>query len=148
MNIYKYVILFLLCLLSVSCSKDTLNDEEREPEIVLSDISGTWLEYAYLCSDGYFVDISDTGYNMYYEFAIPNKFTQYTVNDAGEREIIKQGEWVYNAETNVAHVTEAQGWNLDITFNFGMLDDSYIATMKIKGRTPTSSSTIKAKLIK
>lgn len=141
----KFILIAAITMMLFACSKSDINEE---PGTVLSDISGVWSEYAYLCSDGYFVDISGTGYNMYYEFAIPNKFMQYTVNDAGEREIIKQGEWVYNTETNVAHVTEPQGWNLDITFNFGVLDDSYIATMKIKGRTPTSSSTIKARLIK
>lgn len=146
MKMCKYLILALLCVLSVSCSKETLENEA--PETVLSDIAGTWLQYAYLCSDGYFVDISDTGYNMHYEFTYPNTFTQYTVNEAGEKDIITQGEWVYNAETRVAHITEPKGWNLDIAFDFGVWDDSYIATMKIKGRTPTSSSTIKAKLIR
>lgn len=146
-RVIQYI--FIICAFALSfssCSKSS--DEDEEPQTKLSTIAGTWLEYAYLNSDGYFTDISNTGYNMYYEFAIPNKFTQYTVDDAGEKEIIKQGEWVYNAETNVAHVTEPQGWNLDITFDFGVLNDSYIATMKIKGRTPTSSSTIKARLVK
>lgn len=140
----KFILIAAITMVLFACSKSDINEE---PETILSDISGVWSEYAYLCSDGYFVDISDTGYNMYYEFASPNKFTQYTVEDAEKKEIIKQGEWVYNAETNVAHVTEPRGWNLDITFDFGVLNDSYIATMKIKGRTPNQSSTIKVKRI-
>lgn len=144
MKMYKCLILVLLCVLFVSCSKEA--SENEEPETVLSDVAGTWLQYAYLCSDGYFVDISDTGDEMLYEFVHPNTFTQYTVKETGEREIIAHGEWAYNAETRVAHITEPKGWNLDITFDFGVLNDSYIATMKIKGRT--SSSTIKARLIR
>ena len=147
MKVYRYLILALLCALSVSCSKDNTLDNE-EPQTVLSDIAGTWFQYAYLCSDGYFVDISDTGDCAYYEFAYPNIFTQYTVNESGEKEIIKQGEWVYNAETKITHITEPKGWNVDIAFDFGVLNDSYIATMKIKGRTQNSSSTIKARLLR
>lgn len=141
----KFILIAAITMMLFACSKSDINEK---PGTILSDISGVWSEYAYLCSDGYFVDISGTGYNMYYEFAIPNKFTQYTLDDAEKKEIIKQGEWVYNAATSVAHVTEPRGWNLDITFDFDVLNDSYIATMKIKGRTPTSSSTIKARFIK
>lgn len=144
MKLYRYIILLFVCLLSASCSKDTLENEE--PQIVLSDISGVWSEYAYKCSDGYFVDISDTGYNMYYEFARPDKFTQYNIDENGNKEIAKQGTWTYNPETKIAHIEEPRGWNLDITFSFTESDDMYYnAILDIKGRTPASCSTIKAK---
>ena len=52
------------------CSSDTGADEERKPTIMLSDIFGVWVEYAYLCSDGYFVDISGTGDEVFFDFGI------------------------------------------------------------------------------
>ena len=70
MKVYRYLILALLCALSVSCSKDNTLDNE-EPQTVLSDIAGTWFQYAYLCSDGYFVDISDTGIAHIMNLPIP-----------------------------------------------------------------------------
>lgn len=146
MKLYHYIIILFLCVFSASCSKDTLKDEE--PEIDLLDISGVWAEYAYKCSDGYFVDISDTGYKMYYEFARPDKFIQYNIDENGNKEIVKQGVWTYKPETKIAHVEELNGWNLDITFSFIESGDMYYnAIMDIKGRTPASCSTIKAKRI-
>lgn len=147
MKLYHYIVLLCVCLLSFSCSKDTT--ESEEPQIALYDISGVWSEYAYKCSDGYFVDISDTGYNMYYEFVRPDKFMQYNIDENGNKDIVKQGTWTYNPETKVAHIEEPRGWNLDITFSFIESDDMYYnAILDIKGRTPQSSSIIKAKCIR
>ena len=87
-RVIQYI--FIICAFALSfssCSKSS--DEDEEPQTKLSTIAGTWLEYAYLNSDGYFTDISNTGYNMYYEFAIPNKFTQYSINENGEKEIFR-----------------------------------------------------------
>lgn len=140
----KFILIAAITMVLFACSKSDINEE---PETILSDISGVWSEYAYLCSDGYFVDISDTGYNMYYEFARPDAFTKYQIKD-GEKEILTQGKWTYNPGTRTAEIKEPRGWDLTIKFDFAMLNGSYIATMKIKGRTPTSNSTIKARLIR
>lgn len=140
----KLILITAITMALFACSKSNINEE---PETILSDISGVWSEYAYLCSDGYFVDIYDTGYNMYYEFARPNIFTQYSLNENGEKVIEKQGEWVYNPETRIAHIEEPHGWNLDISFTFIDLGMTFHAIMDIKGRTNNSSSTIKAKKI-
>lgn len=142
----KVILCAVLGVLACSCS--TIDEQKEEPQTLLSDISGVWLEYAYLCEDGYFVDISDTGFNEYYEFARPNIFTKYTIYNNGDKYIDTQGEWTYNPETRIAHIEEPNGWNLDITFTF--IDDesgTYAATMAIKGRTGISSSTIKARKI-
>lgn len=142
----KVILCAVLGVLACSCS--TIDEQKEEPQTLLSDISGVWLEYAYLCEDGYFVDISDTGFNEYYEFARPNIFTKYTIYNNGDKYIDTQGEWTYNPETRIAHIEEPNGWNLDITFTF--IDDesgTYAATMDIKGRTGISSSTIKARKI-
>lgn len=144
MKYIKFILLAAITMIFFACSKSDINEE---PEIVLSDISGVWSEYAYLCSDGYFVDISDTGYNMYYEFARPNIFTQYSLDENGEKVIEKQGEWVYYPETRIAHIEEPRGWNLDISFTFIDSGMTFHAIMDIKGRTNNSSSTIKAKKI-
>lgn len=132
----------------MTCACSTMNETEEEPQTLLSNISGVWLEYAYLCEDGYYVDISDTGFNVYYEFARPNIFTKYTIYSSGDKFIDTQGEWTYNPETRIAHIDEPNGWNLDITFTF--IDDeseTYTAIMDIKGRTGISSSTVKARKI-
>lgn len=87
----KYTwLVFALMLVNMACScSSSLNDDgDDEPQVVLSDISGTWTEYAYKCSDGYFVDISGTG--CVYEFARPDAFTKYQIKD-GEKEILTQG---------------------------------------------------------
>lgn len=140
----KLILITAITMALFACSKSNINEE---PETILSDISGVWSEYAYLCSDGYFVDIYDTGYNMYYEFARPNIFTQYSLNENGEKVIEKQGEWVYNPEIRIAHIEEPRGWNLDISFTFIDSGMTFHAIMDIKGRTNNSSSTIKAKKI-
>lgn len=92
----KYTwLVFALMLVNMACScSSSLNDDgDDEPQVVLSDISGTWTEYAYKCSDGYFVDISGTG--CVYEFARPDAFTKYQIKD-GEKEILTQGKWTYH----------------------------------------------------
>lgn len=144
MKYIKFILFAAITMIFFACSKSDINEEL---EIVLSDISGVWSEYAYLCSDGYFVDISDTEYNMYYEFARPNIFTQYSLDENGEKVIEKQGEWVYYPETRIAHIEEPRGWNLDISFTFIDSGMTFHAIMDIKGRTNNSSSTIKAKKI-
>lgn len=145
-KVIKMFFCVVLALCANSCSNT--NDIEDEPQIVLSDISGVWLEYAYFCSDGYFVDISDTGYNMYYEFDVPNTFMQYTVDEDGVKHIKTQGEWTYDPQTQIAHIKEPRGWNLDIKFSFeNVSNGGDSATMIIKGRTDISSSIIKAKRI-
>ena len=144
---FAAILLCIMATIMCACSNNDVISEE-EPETVLANVNGTWLEYAYLCSDGYFVDISDTDYNMYYDFAMPNIFTQYTIDKDGNKNIEKKGEWTYNPQTRIAHITEPRGWNLDITFSFGNDETgAYTAIMDIKGRTPTSSATIKAKRI-
>ena len=54
-----WVTLALICLqMLCGCSSSDNEEQPTQPH----DITGVWLEYAYLCSDGYFVDISDTGW--------------------------------------------------------------------------------------
>lgn len=148
-RVIQYI--FIICAFTLSfssCSKS--NEEDEEPQTKLSTIAGTWFQYAYLNSGGYFTDISDTGYNMYYEFAQPNQFTQYTIDVNGEKEIIHKGIWSYSAESQHIFIKEERGWNLDISVEFDndvKNDDLYHATFDIKGRTPNQSSTIKVKRI-
>lgn len=137
---------FLGMVLTLTCACSDSNNEE-EPQVQLSDISGVWSEYAYLCSDGYFVDISATGYNMYYEFAHPNNFVQYSFDQDGNKEIAKQGKWTFDPNTQTAHIDEPRGWNLDIKFEFAQ-SSSDEATLYIVGRTQNSNSTVKVKRIK
>ncbi len=144
--INKFAALLLCIVATVVCSCSESNDEE--PEVALSDIAGVWHQTAYLCSDGYFVSVYGFDAN-YYDFAIPDEsgqciFTQYTLDESGNKEIIKQGEWTYNPETKCAHVEELRGWNLDIYFTF---EEKNNAVLEIRGRTATSSSTVKAKLL-
>lgn len=142
----QYLLFACMVLSLPSCSKS----DEEEPQIKLSTVAGTWLEYAYLNSGGYFTDISDTGYNMYYEFAIPNQFTQYSINEKGEKEISHTGTWSYSTESQRIYIEEERGWDLDISVEFdnGAKNDGLVhATFDIKGRTPISSSTIKVKRI-
>lgn len=148
-RVIQYI--FIICAFALSfssCSKSS--EEDEEPQTKLSTIAGTWLEYAYLNSDGYFTDISNTGYNMYYEFAIPNKFTQYSINENGEKEISHTGTWGYSAESQHVYIEEERGWNLDISVEFDndiKNDGLFHATFDIKGRTPNQSSIIKVKRI-
>lgn len=144
-TINKFAALLLCLVATLVCSCSESSDEE--PEIVLSDITGVWHQTAYLCSDGYFVPIYGFDAN-YYEFANANDsgqyiFTQYTLDESGDKDILKQGEWTYNPQTRCAHVEEPRGWNLDIYFTF---EEKNNAVLEIHGRTATSSSTVKAKL--
>lgn len=130
----------LICLqMLCGCSSSDNEEQPTQPH----DITGVWLEYAYLCSDGYFVDISDTGYNMYYEFLKPNIFNQYTILD-GDKDYHTQGTWTFDNISNVAKVIEPRGWNLNIRFEFISDND---ATLYITGRTTTSNKIIKARRI-
>jgi len=147
-KVIQYI--FLTCIFAFSlssCSKS--NEEDEEVQIKLSTIAGTWLEYAYLNSDGYFTDISDTGHNVYYEFAVPNQFTQYTIDESGEKDISHKGVWSYSADSQHIYVEEERGWNLDIYVEFDNETNGgiYHAIFDIKGRTPIQSSTIKVKRI-
>lgn len=116
---------------------------DETPDVALSDISGVWLEYAYLCSDGYFVDISDTGDCIYFDFSHPNTFNQYTIID-GQKEMSMQGTWTFNPETSMAIIKEPRGWDLTISFTFKDAND---ATLYIIGKTDNQTRTIKAKRI-
>ena len=136
--LHCYFLLIFLQLLSGCSSSD-----DDTPDVALSDISGVWLEYAYLCSDGYFVDISDTGDCIYFDFARPNTFNQYTIND-GQKEMSMQGTWTFNPETSMASIKEPRGWDLEISFTFKDAND---ATLYIKGKTDNQTRTIKAKRI-
>ena len=145
-KVIQYIFLISAFIL-VGCSK---SDGELEPDTELYTITGTWFEYAYLNSDGYFTDISDTGYNVYYEFAIPNQFTQYTINENGERDILHTGLWTYSADSQHILIEEEHGWNLDISVEFDndiKNDGLYHAIFDIKGRTPNQSSIVKVKRI-
>jgi hypothetical protein len=139
----KYIWLaFALMLVNLACScSSSLNDDgnDDEPQVVLSDISGTWTEYAYKCSDGYFVDISGTG--CVYEFARPDAFTKYQIKD-GEKEILTQGKWTYNPGTRTAEIKEPRGWDLTIKFDFAVNEN---ATLYIIGKTANQNQTIKVK---
>ena len=119
----KYIWLaFALMLVNLACScSSSLNDDgdDDEPQVVLSDISGTWTEYAYKCSDGYFVDISGTG--CVYEFARPDAF---------------------NPGTRTAEIKEPRGWDLTIKFDFAVNEN---ATLYIIGKTANQNQTIKVK---
>ena len=139
MKALKIVSLVLLATIMAGCSTDTGNDEE--PKTLLCDISGVWVEYAYL-SDGVFIDVSDAPGMVHYEFAIPDNFTQYIIDEQGQKDICSQGKWTFDPDTQSAHVEESRGWNLDIAFTFA---DTEHATMTIKGRTPQSNIIIKAK---
>lgn len=135
-----WITLTLICLqMLCGCSSSDNEEQPTQPH----DITGVWLEYAYLCSDGYFVDISDTGYNMYYEFLKPNIFNQYTILD-GVKDYHTQGTWTFDNISNVAKVIEPRGWNLNIRFEFISDND---ATLYITGRTTTSNNIIKARRI-
>ncbi len=138
----------LICAFALSLSSCSKSNEE-EPPIKLSTIVGTWLEYAYLNSDNYFTDISNTGYNMYYEFDASNQYAQYTIDESGEKEILHKGVWSYSAESQQIYVEEERGWNLYISVEFDneINDGLHRATFDIKGRTPLQSSTIKVKRI-
>lgn len=135
-----WIALALICLQMLCGCSSSDNEEQPTPP---HDITGVWLEYAYLCSDGYFVGLSDTGYNMYYEFLQPNIFNQYDIVD-GDTVYHKQGTWTFDNISNVAKVIEPRGWNLDIRFEFISDND---ATLHITGRTNTSNMTIKARRI-
>ena len=131
-KVIQYIFLISAFIL-VGCSK---SDGELEPDTKLSTVAGTWLEYAYLNSDGY--------------FAIPNQFTQYTINENGERDILHTGLWFYSVESQLISIKEERGWNLDISVEFdnGIQNDGLChATFDIKGRTPNQSSTVKVKRI-
>lgn len=137
----------LVCVLPFS-SCSTSDNEPEQPESESLDISGVWLEYAYMSSGGYFVDISDTGYNVYYDFEKPNTFTRYEIDENGNRDITKQGTWTFDPKTNVAFVEEPRGWNLEIKFTVLPNEDGQeTARLDIKGRTENSSSIVKAKRI-
>ena len=132
---------FALMLVNMACScSSSLNDGgDDEPQVVLYDISGTWTEYAYKCSDGYFVDISGTGF--VYEFARPDAFTKYQIKD-GKNEILTQGKWTYHPETRTAEIKEPRGWDLTIKFDFSVNEN---ATLYIIGKTANQNQTIKVK---
>lgn len=139
MKALKIVFLVLLATIMAGCSNDTGNDEE--PKTLLRDISGVWVEYAYL-SDGLFIDVSDAPGLVHYEFAISDNFTKYIIDEQGQKDIYSQGKWTFDPYTQSAHVEESRGWNLDIAFTF---EDTEHATMFIKGRTQQSNIIVKAK---
>ncbi|MBR8725486.1 MAG: hypothetical protein MR982_03300 [Bacteroides pyogenes] len=142
-KILRTFILICACVCVCACS----SNEDEQPETQLSDISGVWIEYAYLCSGGYFVDISGDE-NMRYEFERPNKFTKYTIDKTMFKDVYTQGEWTFDAKKGVAYVTEPRGWNLEIRFTFLPVEDGeYKARLDIKGKTNTSSSIVKVKRI-
>lgn len=144
----KTIRFFALSLLSVAllcvCACTSSNDEEETPQTRLSTVHGTWQEYAYLNSDGYFTDIQQTGYIHCFDFDVPDTFTEYTINADGTKDISKQGTWTFNTDTQTAYVEEPRGWNLTIQFKFA---DSDNATLYITGRTKINNSTIKVKRI-
>ena len=140
-QVKNYWIALALIFLQLLCGCTSSVDET--PDVALSDISGVWLEYAYLCSDGYFVDISDTGDCIYYDFSHPNTFNQYTIND-GQKEMSMQGTWTFTPETSMAIIKEPRGWDLTISFTFKDAND---ATLYIIGKTDNQTRTIKAKRI-
>ena len=135
-----WIALALICLQMLCGCSSSDNEEQPTPP---HDITGVWLEYAYLCSDGYFVGISDTRYNMYYEFLQPNIFNQYEIVD-GDKVYHTQGTWTFNTETNTASIKEPRGWDLTISFTFKDAND---ATLYIIGKTENQTGTIKAKRI-
>lgn len=133
-------IAFALAFVQMLCCCSS-SDGDETPEIVLSDISGTWVEYAYLSSDGYFIDISDVPSIGYYEFTLPSSFNQYTIVD-GQKDYSTQGTWTYDPDTKTAYIKESRGWDLYIAFDFKTVDD---ATLSITGKTVNQNRTIKAK---
>ena len=136
----KYTwLVFALMLVNMACScSSSLNDGgDDEPQVVLYDISGTWTEYAYKCSDGYFVDISGTG--CVYEFARTDAFTKYQIK-VGKKEILTQGKWTYHPETRTAEIKESRGLDLTIKFDFSVNEN---ATLYIIGKTANQNQTIK-----
>lgn len=142
-RIFHAILLVFACTFIFSCTQDNEGDA---PQVQLSDISGVWQQTAYLCSDGYFVPIYGLD-AIHYEFARPDttgtlKYTQYTLDELGNKVISKEGTWEYDPQTQNAHVVEPRGWNLDIHFIFGEKNN---ATLEIKGRTVNSNSTVKVK---
>ena len=120
----KYIWLaFALMLVNLACScSSSLNDDgdDDEPQVVLSDISGT---------------------GCVYEFARPDAFTKYQIKD-GEKEILTQGKWTYNPGTRTAEIKEPRGWDLTIKFDFAVNEN---ATLYIIGKTANQNQTIKVK---
>ena len=117
MKALKIVSLVLLATIMAGCSTDTGDDEEL-------------------------IDVSDAPGMVHYEFATPDNFTQYIIDEQGQKDIYSQGKWTFDPDTQSAHVEESRGWNLDIAFTFA---DTEHATMTIKGRTPQSNIIIKTK---
>ena len=113
---------FALMLVNLACScSSSLNDDgDDEPQVVLSDISGT---------------------GCVYEFARPDVFTKYQIKD-GEKEILTQGKWTYNPGTRTAEIKEPRGWDLTIKFDFAANEN---ATLYIIGKTANQNQTIKVK---
>ena len=141
-RIIRYILLLCACACVCACTKGG----EDEPEVQLFDISGVWQQTAFLCSDGYFIPVYGVD-AIHYEFTISNGsgeyiYTQYTLNEQGNKDISKQGTWQYDPQTQRAHVAEPRGWDLDIYFTFNEKNN---ATLDIQGRTVNSSSTVKVK---
>jgi len=95
-RVIRNILLMCACVCACACS-ESINDDE--PEIQLSDISGVWQQTAFLCSDGYFVPVYGLD-AIHYEFAQADNsgiqtYTQYTLNEQGNKDISKQGTWEY-----------------------------------------------------
>lgn len=136
------IILVGLVGLVSSCTKA---EDEPEPSFDYSDISGVWYQYAYKCSDGYFVNIEGNGLDEYYSFGHTGEFEHYGIMADGQKDIHTTGKYTYNPQTHEIHVDEPRGWNLDINVVF---DGENTAVFNIKGRTNNQSSTIRVRKIK
>lgn len=141
-RVIRNILLICACVCACACTKG----DDEEPTVQLSDISGVWQQTSFLSSGGYFVPVYGLD-AIHYDFARPDEsgvyvYTQYTLDEQGNKDISKQGTWTYDPLTQRAHIDEPRGWNLDIHFTFGEKNN---ATLDIKGRTANSSSTVKVK---
>lgn len=141
-TIYK-IALLLVCLSFVACSDDG-DDTATKKTTTQYSIVGTWLEYAYLNSDGYFTNISNSGYNSYYDFAQDGTFTSWEEYTSGEHFDSASGTWEYSDVENVVLVTQTNGRTWNITLTWTNNDDVRMDIVKSGG----SSSSIKTQRVK
>lgn len=125
--INKIILVVLFLTTIIACKK-----QDNQPPIY--DITGTWYNYAYLCSDGYFVDISDTGHDTYFIFSKSNTFTEYLVFN-GKTEIRNEGTWTYDPYLQYVEIKEPRGWDFTISIEF---ENDNQATFMIYGHLITS----------
>lgn len=124
------------CLFVCVCACSSNNEEE--PKILLSNISGTWDVTAY--QDGaYFIPATNP---EYYYFAPDGSFL-HVYEYTPELSDTNAGQYSYNPDNQTIHVDESNGRKLDITVQFLSSESSYSAIFIVKGQTTIQNKTIK-----